>query len=283
MLDTGVTDEFAVPQDAERQAEATLMAGPVAQDVRAEQEARAARAEQVSGAVVQRLGHAIAAASRDEQHWAKRARCGNEGARLQRDNRRRELEALQTRRNLRLAELEAQRVVRPKPLRLVGSAIVFPACLLYAGADKAKDDLVARKASEQRGMDAVMAIERWLGHAPEDVSRLNVGWDIESRVGQADGTEDIRFIESKGVHEDADTVTLSANEVRQAAGNRDTFVLAVTKPAEHGTATTYYHGAIRDDYNPALDSYPFKLKALGERAESSETFEIECGACRRRN
>ena len=282
-LDTGKTDPLSVPSDAEEQAEALLMGGPVARDMRSISKARSQRVDQVAEAVCQRLNHAIAAASTDEQHWAERARCGEEGARLTAINKRRELDALKTRRNMRLRELEGQRVVRPKPLKLVAAALVFPARMFTKSPEEARDAFEARKVSEKRGMDAVMAIERWLGNTPEDVSRLNVGWDVESHIERGDGTEDIRFIESKGVHEDADTVTLSANEVRQAAGNRDTFVLAVTKPAEHGTATTYYHGAIRDDYNPALDSYPFKLKALGERAESSETFEIECGACRRRN
>lgn len=283
-LDAGAADPLDIPEDAEGEAERILMAGPVATDVRKETKDRAKRIERVTKAVEQRLNHAIAAASTEEQKWAERAMRGDDGARLTASNKRRELESLQNRRDVRLTELAAQRVVRPKPLRLVAAALVFPSRILLDGGEKAKDAFAARKASEKRGMDAVMAIERHLHHDPTDVSRENVGWDVESRVPRPDGTEDLLFIESKGVREDADTVTLSANEVLKAAGNRGSFVLSVTRPEDNGTTTTYYHGAITDkDVNQALDSYPFKLKALAERATQTETYEIEGTECTRRS
>ena len=100
---------------------------------------------------------------------------------------------------------------------------------------------------------------------------------------RADGTEDILFIESKGVCEDADTVTLSANEVLKAVGNQESFVLAVTRPRSTGATTTYYWGAIRNDYNRALDSYPFKIAEIERRAERHETYDTEGSTCTRRS
>jgi hypothetical protein len=282
-LDRGVADPLAIPADAEAQAEELLMAGPVAEDVRRLGAERQERVDRVAEAVRQRLNHAIAAASTEEQRWAEKARRGDEGARLTASNRRRDLDVLKMRRDVRLRELEVQRVVRPKPLRLVEAAIVFPSRMLRQAPEAAKDAFEARKASEQRGMDAVMLIERSLGHDPTDVSRQNVGWDVESVVPRADGTEDILFIESKGVCEDADTVTLSANEVLKAVGNQESFVLAVTRPRSTGATTTYYWGAIRNDYNRALDSYPFKIAEIERRAERHETYDTEGSTCTRRS
>ncbi|MGN9233946.1 helicase-related protein [Atopobiaceae bacterium HCP3S3_D6] len=282
-LDSGALDPLELGRDGEERAERVLMDGPVAHDVREISEKRAARVDKVEEAVRQRLNHAIATASTEKERWAERARSGDEGARPTAANKKRELESLMARRDTRLKELEGERMVRPKPLKLSSAAVVIPSRAITTSAEDAKELFEARKASEERGMDAVMCIERHLHHAPEDVSRRNMGWDIQSYVERLDGTGDWRFIESKGVREDADTVTLSPNEVRKAAGNSDTFVLAVTRPLGRGTRTTYYFGAVQDDYNPALDSYPYKLSMLEERAASCETYDIEDGKCTRRS
>jgi superfamily II DNA or RNA helicase len=282
-LDSGALDPLSWERDGEARAERALMDGPVSHDVREISEKRAARVDKVEEAVRQRLNHAIATASTEKERWAERARSGDEGARPTAANKKRELESLIARRDTRLRELEGERMVRPKPITLVSAAVVLPSRAITSNPKDAKDLFEARKASEERGMDAVMHIERQLHHDPKDVSRLNVGWDVQSYVERADGTGDWRFIESKGVREDADTVTLSPNEVRKAAGNSDTFVLAVTRPLRKGTRTTYYFGAVRDDYNPALDSYPYKLSMLEERAASCETYDIEDGKCTRKS
>lgn len=282
-LDSGALDPLSWERDGEARAERALMDGPVSHDVREISEKRAAGVDKVEEAVRQRLNHAIATASTEKERWAERARSGDEGARPTAANKKRELESLIARRDTRLRELEGERMVRPKPITLVSAAVVLPSRAITSNPKDAKDLFEARKASEERGMDAVMRIERQLHHDPKDVSRLNVGWDVQSYVERADGTGDWRFIESKGVREDADTVTLSPNEVRKAAGNSDTFVLAVTRPLGKGTRTTYYFGAVRDDYNPALDSYPYKLSMLEERAASCEKYDIEDGKCTRRS
>lgn len=277
-------DLLDMSADAKTQAETMLMSGPVAADVKSEASSRNERIERIAEAVEQRLNHAIVDASNEEQKWAVKALRGDEGAIPNAANKRRELQELQNRKATRLKELEAQRVVRPKPLQLVASAIVFPSRMLHEGQEKARDAFEARKVSEKRGMDATMAIERYLHHDPSDVSRENKGWDIESHVQRSDGTEDLYFIESKGVREDSDTVTLSTNEVFKATMNPDTFVLSVTRPDGSGTTTTYYRGAIRkEDINKALDSYPYKIRVLEERATDIEIYEIEGETCTRKS
>ena len=181
------------------------------------------------------------------------------------------------RKDIRLRELENQKGLRAKPIQLVASAVVVPSRMLGGKPEKAADEFEARKVSEERGMDAVMAIERSLGHLPVDVSRENVGWDVESTVQNGDGTADVLFIESKGVREDADQVTVSANEMRKAAGNRDSFILAITRPVPGAARTTYLAGAFDSGYDDALASFPYRIEALVKRAATVETYELRDG------
>lgn len=280
-----VWDCLGSAEDAERIAESEVMGRLVSADVAQIRNEREAALDRIARAVDRRLSHAIVRLSREQQKWAEKARQGKEGARLQADNRRRELETLQGRKELRLAELKNQRSVHSKPLQLVGCALVVPRCMLYGGNDEQDViDQEAKKKSEMRGMHAVMAIEKHLHHVPIDVSRDNVGWDVESRVPNADGSEDLLFIESKGVRADADTVYLSRNEVLKAAGNQDRFVLAITRPSGDGTETTYLIGAIvDDDINQKLTKYPFQIKSLIESAREVAVYDIEDGTCTRRS
>jgi hypothetical protein len=244
---------------------------------------REQRIDRVIAAVEKRLGHAIVATSREQQEWADRARAGDEGARLAAANKKHELDDLVKRRDVRLRELESQKGLRARPIQLVASAVVVPSRMLGDRPEKAVDEFEARKVSEERGMDAVMAIERSLGHLPVDVSRENVGWDVESTVQNGDGTADVLFIESKGVREDADQVTVSANEMRKAAGNRDSFILAITRPVPGAARTTYLAGAFDSGYDDALASFPYRIEALVKRAATVETYELRDGTCTRRS
>ena len=75
-------------------------------------------------------------------------------------------------------------------------------------------------------MEAVMRTERQLGHEPRDVSALKYGYDIESRDHQ---TNSLRFIEVKGRHTDATTVTVTKNEILTAFNQPVAFILALAR------------------------------------------------------
>ena len=77
-------------------------------------------------------------------------------------------------------------------------------------------------------MDAVMAAERALGHAPRDVSAEKKGWDIESRDWQSGH---LRFLEVKGRHEDGVSVILTKNELLACLNTPDAFILAIVRVA----------------------------------------------------
>ena len=78
---------------------------------------------------------------------------------------------------------------------------------------------VETKLVEELAMKAVMEMEESLGRTPSDVSSQKIGYDVESRT--ADGK--LLFIEVKGRRADADTVTITKNEILTALNKPDHF------------------------------------------------------------
>lgn len=73
-------------------------------------------------------------------------------------------------------------------------------------------------------MNAVMHMERDLGHSPRDISAENRGYDIESIDRR---TNRLRFIEVKGRVADAETVTVTRNEVVTGINSSEGYILAI--------------------------------------------------------
>ena len=82
-------------------------------------------------------------------------------------------------------------------------------------------DLLATAA---RARDIVMETERRLGFEPTDSELDKLGYDIES-LDPATGK--LRFIEVKGRRSDADTVTVTKNEILYSLNKPDDFILAL--------------------------------------------------------
>ena len=92
-------------------------------------------------------------------------------------------------------------------------------------------------------MAAVLAAEHALGYTPRDVSKQNLGYDIESEAG--DGQ--LRFIEVKGRIEGAQTVTLTKNEIFTAFNKPEEWILALVRvPPEAGTPADVSAELIRE-------------------------------------
>lgn len=142
-------------------------------------------------------------------------------------------ERLNERLALRLAELQRERDLSPRPPSLRGGALIVPAGLIHklrseppapAGVDHGVD-AAARARIERLAMDAVLAAERALGREPRDVhAHKGLGHDIESRDP---ATGDLYFIEVKGRIAGADAVTLTKNEILCALNVPERFRLAV--------------------------------------------------------
>ena len=179
--------------------------------------------------------------TREINYWDSRAHRLREEERAGKDQRLNATRAEQTAETLadrlqkRLAELDRERQISALPPLARGGALIVPIGLLrrLSGPEEAdgvaepdrSDDAVARAVIERLAMEAVMAAEAALGHAPLDVSAENRGYDIESRAG--DGT--LRFVEVKGRAAGARDVILTQNEVRAALNAPERWWLAVVE------------------------------------------------------
>ena len=146
----------------------------------------------------------------------------------------REVEDLERLQNERLAQLRHVEVVRPGPLRYLGSFFVVPATQM-ADLGPLVGDLEAKTRSERLAMQIVKDYERRRGWELVDVSTQKVGFDIRS-LSPPDpltGKRDIRRIEVKGRRR-GEPVRLTENEWRKARQLRDTYWLYVVWDPEKG-------------------------------------------------
>ena len=131
---------------------------------------------------------------------------------------------LEQRLSQRLAELEREKLIFPRKPVIISKSVIVPAGLLQNNSLFANDS-DSRKFIELSAMNAVIKFERSLGHSPRDVSSQKLGYDIES--ASTDG--DLLFIEVKGRSQGAQTVTISANEIRTALNRPKNFILAIVE------------------------------------------------------
>ena len=189
--------------------------------------------------------------------------------RLSSINARRRADELRDRRQLRLAQLEREKAMRPALPRVLGGALVVPAGMLMGDAVSDGSTAAGRREMELAGMRAVMAIERGLGFAPRDRRADNCGYDIESAVPEAlrGGGCALRMIEVKGRAAGSTTVTVSHNEVMCALNRPDAFVLALVEVDGNVTRTTYIKRPFTNppDYTVASTNYDIaRLKQAGD-------------------
>ena len=130
----------------------------------------------------------------------------------------------------RLAELERERMISPRPPTVKGGALVVPGGLLRRLQEQQTvpdtgADAEARARVEQLAMEAVFAAERAIGRVPKDVHETKgIGYDIETKDEQ---TGDLYFIEVKGRIAGADQVTLTRTEILCSLNKPDRFRLAI--------------------------------------------------------
>jgi superfamily II DNA or RNA helicase len=184
--------------------------------------------------------------TKEINYWDRRAedlkaqeQAGKKNAKLNSSMARKRADNLQARLQNRLDVLKQERNISAQAPILIGGAIIIPQGLLdkLRGEESASDaDALFgknRKAIELAAMEAVMNQELKEGYQPIDVSKENLGWDIESNVGEGR----IRFIEVKGRNPDATTVTLSKNEILAGLNKPDDYFLAIAKVDVDGDKT----------------------------------------------
>lgn len=162
----------------------------------------------------------------------------------------------------KLQQLEDAHSTRVIPPKVKSAAFIVPASLLNSGR-KSGNDARDKKIIENVAMQAVMNAEISLGNLPEDVSKKNRGYDIESR--DKDGK--LRFIEVKGRRADAPTVTLTKNELNTAlnCSENENYILALVQVEDKNLQKLYYiqsYPFLEPD--PSVHSINFKIKKLLE-------------------
>lgn len=173
--------------------------------------------------------------TKEINYWDNRAQqlkdqelAGKVNAKLNSGKARQRAEDLTMRLQRRKQELEEERQLSPLPPVVVGGALILPIGLVNRLLPKPapQAETFARETDEveRLAMEAVMRYERELGNEPRDVSRDNLGYDIESRNPH---TGHLRFIEVKGRIKGAKTVTITRNEMLTALNKPDEWRLAI--------------------------------------------------------
>jgi len=219
---------------AERRATAYAVEHLVPRHLEQVRARRLALIDKIEAAVQERL-------TKEINYWDLRAvelraqeQAGKVNARLNSQRAQERADRLAERLKLRLAQLGQERQIAAAPPRVVGGALIIPIGLLIRRGlmhQTATQGLLDKRITEQVAMRAVMEAEIALGHHPRDVSQHKLGYDIESRDGQSGR---LRLIEVKGRHADAETVTLTYNELHCALNSPQAFILALVEVEANG-------------------------------------------------
>ena len=192
--------------------------------------------------------------------------------RLNWQNAQRRAEELAERQKRRMDQLQQERFISSQPPRVRGGMVVIPRGLLDARKtpsvpNQFSEDPAARKAIELAAMQAVLAAERALGHAPVDVSAQKIGYDIASHDPRSGH---LRFIEVKGRIDGADSVMITRQEVITSLHEPEKFILAIVSVAGgFAHEPRYVRGALVDREPSFLETaIQFDLRRLLERAEA---------------
>jgi len=234
-----------------------------------------AHKEQMTGKIAKAVKARLTA---EIQYWDYRAAdlrqkeaAGKVMARINAEQVARRAEELEARMQKRLAELEKEKRVSSLPPVVVGGALIVPQGLLTKLTGQASPTLFSanRDAVEQAAMKAVMDIERELGFAPVDVSRVKCGYDIESSVPeQLRGTEGcLRLIEVKGRQAGSATVTVTKNEILTALNRPEGFILAVVEVDGEKTRTIYLRRPFSQAPDFGATSVNYDIADLIKQAE----------------
>jgi SNF2 family DNA or RNA helicase len=174
--------------------------------------------------------------TKEISYWDHRAeqlklqeQAGRQGMKLNSGEARKRADGLQARLEKRMDELKLERQISPLPPVVLGGLLVVPAGLIAKMTSKPLPMVVSsadKQAIAARARAIVMDIERRLGFEPTDREDEKLGYDVESRIP---GTGRLRFLEVKGRDSDADTITVTKNEILYSLNKPEDFILAIVE------------------------------------------------------
>ena len=258
-----------IGRDLEETAQAYAVAQVVPEHLAEVRNARLALIAKTEAAVRDRL-------TKEISYWDHRAEqlkldeeAGKTGARLNSREARRRADTLQLRLQKRSAELSRDGQIAPRPPVVLGGLLVVPRGLIdrMAGrVEPAPEPAVDTQASAARARAVVMDTERRLGFDPKDRELEKLGYDIESRIP---GTGRLRFIEVKGRRSDAETITVTRNEILYSLNKPDDFILAIVEFREDDTHRIHYvRRPFRSEPDFGAASVNYAMKDLLAKSEA---------------
>ena len=218
-------------------------------------------------AVKERLTKEINYWDRRSVYLSDQEKTGKRNARLNSGEARKRADQLQERLNIRMQNIKLERQISSGSPLLVGGVLVMPAGLLakYSDSEVKKAPVQNTQLSAARARAAVMEVERSLNFDPVDREFDKLGYDIESKVP---GTGKLRFIEVKGRNSDADTITVTKNEILTSLNKPDDYILAIVEFFDEESNQVHY---VRRPFNREPDfgatSVNYDMSDLLERAE----------------
>ena len=115
-------------------------------------------------------------------------------------------------------------------------------------------------------MEAVLATELRLGRQPRDVSREDLGYDVESQIPE---TGRLLFIEVKGRASGAATVTITRKEILTALNKPDDYILALVEvEGDVATPPVYVRRPFHREPDFGVTSVNYDLRELLRRGET---------------
>jgi len=213
-----------------------------------------ARVDKTSRLVHLRLQHEI-------DYWDRRAYEIRENERAGRSSRlpagqaQARAEELSRRLARRLNELALERSVAATPPRVTGAVLVIPQGWLNALQDPVGAAAHARETVriEMLAVNAVIEVERGLGHEPTNMPHNNPGYDIES-----DTPSGIDFIEVKGRVANGNTFILTRQEAVTALNKKDHSVLAMVRVhADDSTTVRYVRSPLDEPLPPGATAVEY--------------------------
>ncbi|GIK39569.1 MAG: RNA helicase [Chloroflexota bacterium] len=229
-IETTLTADWLVGEALEGQVMAYAIEKLVPRHLQQVRQRREAQVDKTLAAVHERL-------TKEINYWDKRAaelrqqeKSGKANDRLNAAKAQQRADELAARLERRKEELALERQISATPPIIIGGAVIIPLGLLLG--DKTPPELMDRRITEAIAMHAIMETEAGLGYHPRDVHKENLGYDIESldpRTGR------LRFIEAKGRRAEAETVTVTRNEILTAINSPEQYILALVE-VENGQA-----------------------------------------------
>ena len=195
-----------------------------------------ARVDRTKRLVRERLQHEINFWDRRAAEIRENERAGK-SSRLPAEKAQARAEDLARRLDRRARELDLERAVAATPPRVTGACMVVAQGWLDALKDPEAAAARAKETTriERIAVDAVLAVERALGHRAVEMPHNNPGYDIES-----DTPDGLDFIEVKGRVEGGDTFVLTRQEAVTALNKRRRSVLALVRVHGDDSTTVRY-------------------------------------------